>query len=61
MASRYAGLVKKGTGGGESTSFVDLSYEIYGPSGVALLVEARMDLFRLLEWRLLQMMVGSYY
>ena len=31
--------IKKGTGGGESTSFEDLTYEIYGPGGVALLVD----------------------
>jgi YebC/PmpR family DNA-binding regulatory protein len=35
--------VKKGTGGGESASFDDLTYEIYGPSGVALLVEVSTD------------------
>jgi YebC/PmpR family DNA-binding regulatory protein len=35
--------IKKGTGGGESTSFVDLAYEIYGPSGVALFAEVSTD------------------
>jgi YebC/PmpR family DNA-binding regulatory protein len=35
--------VKKGTGGGEGTSFDDLTYEIYGPHGVALLVELSTD------------------
>jgi len=35
--------VKKGTGGGESANFDDLTYEIYGPSGVALLVEVSTD------------------
>ncbi|HEU0038104.1 MAG TPA: YebC/PmpR family DNA-binding transcriptional regulator, partial [Verrucomicrobiae bacterium] len=31
--------IKKGLGGGESANFEDLTYEIYGPHGVALLVE----------------------
>jgi YebC/PmpR family DNA-binding regulatory protein len=35
--------VKKGTGGGESANFEDLTYEIYGPGGVALLVEVSTD------------------
>ena len=35
--------IKKGTGGGESANFEDLSYEIYGPHGVALLVEVSTD------------------
>jgi YebC/PmpR family DNA-binding regulatory protein len=35
--------IKKGTGGGETVSFEDLTYEIYGPSGVALLVEISTD------------------
>jgi len=35
--------IKKGVGGGEGTSFEDLTYEIYGPHGVALLVEASTD------------------
>jgi YebC/PmpR family DNA-binding regulatory protein len=35
--------IKKGTGGGESANFDDLTYEIYGPSGVALLVEISTD------------------
>jgi YebC/PmpR family DNA-binding regulatory protein len=35
--------IKKGTGGGEGTSFEDLTYEIYGPGGVALLVEVSTD------------------
>src|SRR5882672_6111938 len=35
--------IKKGTGGGESANFDDLTYEIYGPSGVALLVEVSTD------------------
>src|SRR5207248_11127242 len=34
---------KKGTGGGESANFEDLTYEIYGPGGVALLVEISTD------------------
>src|SRR6185312_9202782 len=29
--------IKKGTGGGETGSFEDLTYEAYGPHGVALL------------------------
>jgi YebC/PmpR family DNA-binding regulatory protein len=35
--------IKKGTGGGEVTNFEDLTYEIYAPGGVALLVEASTD------------------
>jgi YebC/PmpR family DNA-binding regulatory protein len=35
--------IKKGTGGGEMANFEDLTYEIYGPGGVALLVEASTD------------------
>ena len=35
--------IKKGTGGGEGTNFEDLTYEIYGPHGVALLVEISTD------------------
>jgi YebC/PmpR family DNA-binding regulatory protein len=35
--------IKKGTGGGETVSFEDLTYEIYGPHGVALLVELSTD------------------
>ena len=35
--------IKKGAGGGESANFEDLTYEIYGPSGVALLVEVSTD------------------
>ena len=35
--------IKKGTGGGETASYEDLTYEIYGPSGVALLVELSTD------------------
>jgi len=35
--------IKKGTGGGEAVNFEDLSYEIYGPHGVALLVEVSTD------------------
>src|SRR6266480_3352676 len=33
----------KGIGGGESASYDDLTYEIYGPQGIALLVEASTD------------------
>lgn len=35
--------IKKGIGGGETASFEDLTYEIYGPQGVALLVEVSTD------------------
>jgi YebC/PmpR family DNA-binding regulatory protein len=35
--------IKKGTGGGEGVSFEDLTYEIYGPHGVAMLVEVSTD------------------
>jgi YebC/PmpR family DNA-binding regulatory protein len=35
--------IKKGTGGGESANFEDLTYEIYAPHGVALLVEVSTD------------------
>jgi len=35
--------IKKGTGGGEDANFEDLTYEIYGPHGVALLVEVSTD------------------
>src|SRR5436305_12820391 len=32
--------IKKGLGGGETANFEDLTYEIYGPGGVALLVRS---------------------
>jgi YebC/PmpR family DNA-binding regulatory protein len=35
--------IKKGTGGGEAANFEDLTYELYGPQGVALLVEVSTD------------------
>jgi YebC/PmpR family DNA-binding regulatory protein len=35
--------IKKGTGGGEGANFEDLTYEIYGPHGVALLLEVSTD------------------
>jgi len=35
--------IKKGTGGGEAANFEDLTYEIYGPHGVAILVEVSTD------------------
>jgi YebC/PmpR family DNA-binding regulatory protein len=35
--------IKKGTGGGEVANFEDLTYEIYAPHGVALLVEVSTD------------------
>ncbi|MDE3066303.1 MAG: YebC/PmpR family DNA-binding transcriptional regulator [Verrucomicrobiota bacterium] len=31
--------IKKGTGGGEGATFEELTYELYGPGGVALLLE----------------------
>ena len=35
--------IKKGTGGGETANFEDLTYEIYGPQGVAILLELTTD------------------
>jgi len=35
--------VRKGTGGGQSSNFEDLTYEVFGPHGVALLVEVSTD------------------
>src|SRR5256885_10390662 len=35
--------IKKGTGDGETANFEDLTYEIYGPLGVAMLVELSTD------------------
>lgn len=35
--------IKKGIGGGETANFEDLTYEIYGPHGVAVLVEVSTD------------------
>jgi len=35
--------IKKGLGGGEGVNFEDLSYEIYAPHGVVLLVELSTD------------------
>jgi YebC/PmpR family DNA-binding regulatory protein len=35
--------IKKGTGGGEAANFDDLTYEIYGPHGVAVLLEVSTD------------------
>jgi YebC/PmpR family DNA-binding regulatory protein len=35
--------IKKGTGGGETADFADLTYEVYGPHGVAMLVELSTD------------------
>lgn len=35
--------IKKGVGGGETANFEDLTYEIYGPHGVAVLVEISTD------------------
>lgn len=35
--------IKRGTGGGEHVAYEDLTYEVYGPHGVALLVELSTD------------------
>jgi YebC/PmpR family DNA-binding regulatory protein len=35
--------IKKGTGGGETAAYEDLTYEIYAPHGVALMVELSTD------------------
>lgn len=35
--------VKKGLGGGETSNFEDLTYEVFGPHGVALLIEVSTD------------------
>ena len=35
--------IKKGTGGGETGNYEDLTYEIYGPNGVAVLAEVSTD------------------
>jgi YebC/PmpR family DNA-binding regulatory protein len=35
--------IKKGIGGGETANFEDLTYEIYGPHGVAVLAEVSTD------------------
>jgi YebC/PmpR family DNA-binding regulatory protein len=35
--------VKRGTGGGEAIEYTDLNYEVYGPHGVAILVELSTD------------------
>jgi YebC/PmpR family DNA-binding regulatory protein len=35
--------IKKGSGSGETVNFEDLTYEIYGPHGVAMLVEVSTD------------------
>lgn len=35
--------IKKGTGGGDGANFEDLTYEVYAPHGVALLVEISTD------------------
>jgi YebC/PmpR family DNA-binding regulatory protein len=35
--------IKKGTGGGETSTYEDLTYEVYGPAGVAMLVELSTD------------------
>src|SRR5512136_207134 len=35
--------ITKGTGGGQTANFEDLTYEVYGPQGVAVLVEVSTD------------------
>src|SRR6478752_7153126 len=35
--------IKRGTGAGETITYEDLTYEIYGPHGVAVLVELITD------------------
>src|SRR5947208_6409602 len=35
--------IRKGTGSGDAANFEELTYEIYGPSGVAMLVELSTD------------------
>jgi YebC/PmpR family DNA-binding regulatory protein len=35
--------IKRGTGGGETINYEDLTYEVYGPHGVAMLVELSTD------------------
>lgn len=35
--------VKRGTGGGEAIEYTDLHYEVFGPHGVAILVELSTD------------------
>ncbi len=35
--------VKRGAGGGETIEYTDLTYEVYGPHGVAILVELSTD------------------
>jgi YebC/PmpR family DNA-binding regulatory protein len=35
--------IKKGTGGGQTANFEDLTYEVFGPQGVAVLVEVSTD------------------
>jgi YebC/PmpR family DNA-binding regulatory protein len=35
--------IKRGTGGGETIEYTDLHYEVFGPRGVAILVEVSTD------------------
>jgi len=35
--------IKRGTGGGEAIEYTDLTYEVFGPHGVAILVELSTD------------------
>jgi len=42
-ADNITRAIRKGTGGGDAANFEDLTYEIYGPHGVAMLVELSTD------------------
>src|SRR5262245_25369691 len=42
-SDNVARAIKRGTGEGEPLNYEDLTYEVYGPSGVALLVELSTD------------------
>ena len=35
--------IKRGTGGEDSVTYEDLTYEVYGPNGVAMLIELSTD------------------
>src|SRR5580692_1495285 len=35
--------IKKGTGGGDTGAYEDLTYEVFGPHGIALLIELSTD------------------
>jgi YebC/PmpR family DNA-binding regulatory protein len=42
-SENIARAIKKGTGGGEVVNYADLVYEVFGPHGVAILVELSTD------------------